>query len=173
MQEQKKIILTALITGVILMMAKFGAYFITSSNFVLTDAAESIVNVLASSFAFFSIYLAARPRDLNHPYGHGKVEFFSVFIEGGLIGLAGLVIIFKSAYNIFYPHPISQLVTGAIIIGATGLVNGILGFYMINRGKGLRSITIEADGRHLITDMITSLGLVAGLLLIHFTQIFL
>ncbi|HVS94710.1 MAG TPA: cation diffusion facilitator family transporter [Mucilaginibacter sp.] len=173
MQEQKKIILTALITGVILMMAKFGAYFITSSNFVLTDAAESIVNVLASSFAFFSIYLAARPRDLNHPYGHGKVEFFSVFIEGGLIGLAGLVIIFKSAYNIFYPHPISQLVTGAIIIGATGLVNGVLGFYMINRGKALRSITIEADGRHLITDMITSLGLVAGLLLIHFTQIFL
>ncbi|MGZ3753451.1 MAG: cation diffusion facilitator family transporter, partial [Mucilaginibacter sp.] len=83
------------------MMAKFGAYFITSSNFVLTDATESIVNILASSFAFFSIYLSSQPRDENHPYGHGKVEFFSVFIEGALIGLAGVVIIFKSAYNVF------------------------------------------------------------------------
>ena len=153
------------------MLAKFGAYFLTSSNFVLTDAAESIVNILASSFAFFSIYLSARPRDENHPYGHGKVEFFSVFIEGALIGMAGIVIIFKSTYNIFYPHPITALVTGAIIIGATGVVNGSLGYYMVKRGKQLRSITVEADGKHLITDMITSLGLVAGLLLIHFTQI--
>src|SRR5882757_2015973 len=101
------------------MLAKFGAYFLTQSNFVLTDAAESIVNILASSFAFFSIYLAARPRDENHPYGHGKVEFFSVFIEGSMIGIAGLVIVFKSFYNIFYFHPIGALVTGAIIIGAT------------------------------------------------------
>jgi cation diffusion facilitator family transporter len=153
------------------MLAKFTAYFLTSSNFVLTDAAESIVNVLASSFAFFSIYLAAQPRDQNHPYGHGKIEFFSVFIEGGLIGLAGIVILFKSAYNIFYPHEIKDLVTGAIIIGATGLVNGGLGSYMIKRGKHLRSITLEADGKHLITDMVTSMGLVLGLLLIHFTKI--
>jgi cation diffusion facilitator family transporter len=153
------------------MLAKFTAYFLTSSNFVLTDAAESIVNVLASSFAFFSIYLAAQPRDQNHPYGHGKIEFFSVFIEGGLIGLAGIVILFKSAYNIFYPHEIKDLVTGAIIIGATGIVNGGLGSYMIKRGKHLRSITLEADGKHLITDMVTSLGLVLGLLLIHFTKI--
>jgi cation diffusion facilitator family transporter len=172
LREQKRIILLALIVGLVLMLAKFGAYFITASNFVLTDAAESIVNILASSFAFFSIYLAARPRDVNHPYGHGKVEFFSVFIEGGLIGMAGLVIIFKSVYNIFYPHPISQLVTGAIIIGATGLVNGGVGYYMVRSGRRLRSITIEADGRHLITDMVTSIGLVGGLILIHFTQVY-
>ena len=155
------------------MLAKFGAYFLTASNFVLTDAAESIVNILASSFAFFSIYLASQPRDENHPYGHGKVEFFSVFIEGALIGIAGVVIIFKSVYNVFYPHPISDLVIGAIIIGATGIVNGSLGYYIIKRGKQLRSITLEADGKHLITDMITSLGLVVGLLLIHFTKILL
>ena len=153
------------------MMAKFTAYFITASNFVLTDAAESIVNILASSFAFFSIYLASQPRDENHPYGHGKVEFFSVFIEGSLIGIAGVVILFKSAYNIFYPHPISDLITGAVIIGATGVVNGGLGYHMIKKGKALRSLTIEADGKHLITDMVTSGGLVAGLLLIHFTKI--
>ena len=153
------------------MMAKFGAYFLTASNFVLTDAAESIVNIFASSFAFFSIYLASQPRDENHPYGHGKVEFFSVFIEGTLIGIAGIVIIFKSAYNIFYPHEINDLITGAIIIGGTGIVNGGLGYYIVRKGKRLRSITLEADGKHLLTDMITSGGLVVGLLLIHFTEI--
>jgi cation diffusion facilitator family transporter len=153
------------------MLAKFGAYFLTGSNFVLTDAAESIVNVLASSFAFFSIYLAAQPRDENHPYGHGKVEYFSVFIEGSLIGVAAIVIIIKSVYGIFYPNEIHDLLTGAAIIGATGLVNGALGYYMIGKGKSLPSITIEADGRHLLADMVTSIGLVAGLLLIQFTKI--
>lgn len=153
------------------MIAKFGAYLITASNFVLSDAVESIVNVIASSFAFYSIYLAARPRDENHPYGHGKVEFFSVFIEGTLICIAAIGILIKSTYNIFYPYQVHDILAGVYIIGATGAVNGTLGFYMIGKGKSLRSITIEADGRHLITDMVTSIGLVAGLLLIYFTKI--
>jgi len=171
LREQKRIILFSLITGIILMTAKFGAYFLTSSNFVLTDAAESIVNVLASSFAFFSIYLSSQPRDENHPYGHGKVEYFSVFIEGALIGIAGIIIICKSIYGIIHPNAIHDLLWGAIIIGITGAINGLLGFYMIRKGKSIPSITIEADGRHLITDMVTSLGLVVGLLLIYFTKI--
>ena len=125
----------------------------------------------ASSFAFFSIYLAAQPRDENHPYGHGKVEFFSVFIEGSLISVAAIIIIIKSVYGIFYPAVVHDLITGAIIIGMTGLVNGIVGFYMIRKGKSLPSITIEADGKHLMADMFTSIGLVVGLLLIHFTKI--
>jgi cation diffusion facilitator family transporter len=153
------------------MLAKFGAYLLTGSNFVLTDAAESIVNVLASAFAFFSIYLAAQPRDENHPYGHGKIEYFSVFIEGSLIGIAAITIIIKSIYSIIYPHAIHDLLIGAAIIGATGIINGSLGYYMIGKGKSLPSITIEADGRHLLTDMITSIGLVVGLLLIYFTKI--
>lgn len=169
MFEQKKIILVSLVTGVILMLAKFVAYILTNSNFVLTDAAESIVNVIASSFAFFSIYLSSQPRDENHPYGHGKVEYFSVFIEGTLIFIAGLVIIIKATYGLYYPHPVHHLLTGAAIIGITGAINGGLGYYMINRGKLIPSITIEADGRHLLTDMVTSGGLVLGLLLIQFT----
>ncbi|HTD98303.1 MAG TPA: cation diffusion facilitator family transporter [Mucilaginibacter sp.] len=171
MKEQKRIIFISLITGIVLMAAKFGAYFLTASNFVLTDAAESIVNVLASSFAFFSIYLAAQPRDENHPYGHGKVEYFSVFIEGSLIGIAAITIIIKSVYGIFYPNVIHDLLVGAAIIGATGAVNGLLGYYMIHKGKTLPSLTLEADGRHLLADMVTSIGLVVGLLLIHFTKI--
>ncbi|RYD90015.1 MAG: cation transporter [Sphingobacteriales bacterium] len=171
MKEQKKIILISLITGVILMIAKFGAYFLTASNFVLTDAAESIVNVIASSFAFFSIYLSSLPRDENHPYGHGKVEYFSVFVEGGLILIAGVIIVIESTYSLIYPNEIKDILTGAIIIGLTGFVNGGLGYYMIQRGKALRSITLDADGHHLLTDMITSFCLVAGLLLIYFTGI--
>ena len=157
--------------GVVLMLAKFGAYFLTSSNFVLTDAAESIVNVLASSFAFFSIYLAAMPRDENHPYGHGKVEYLSAFVEGSLIGLAAITILIKSIYSLFYPNPIHDLLAGALIIGATGVANGVLAWYMIRKGKSLPSVTIDADGRHLLTDMVTSIGLVAGLLLIVLTNI--
>lgn len=153
------------------MFAKFGAYFLTGSNFVLTDAAESIVNVLAGSFAFFSVYLAAMPRDENHPYGHGKVEYFSAFIEGTLISIAALAIMVKSAYSFFYPETVHALPTGAIIIGITGLINGGMGWYLMQKGKALSSVTLDADGRHLITDMVTSGGLVIGLLLINFTRI--
>lgn len=153
------------------MIVKFAAYFITLSNFVLTDAAESIVNVIASAFAFYSIYLTSLPRDTNHPYGHGKVEFFSVFIEGTLISMAGVGILVKSVYSLLYPNHIHQLVLGAVIIGITGVINGLLGYFMISKGKSLRSITLDADGRHLLADMVTSGGLVLGLLLIHFTKL--
>ena len=154
------------------MLAKFVAYFITQSNAILTDALESIVNVLASSFAFYSIYLATIPKDKNHPYGHGKVEFFSAFLEGTLITIAGLIIIFKSTYDLIYPKPIYQLFEGAIIIGATGIVNLIMSFYLINAGKKHNSITLEADGKHLLTDAITSAGLVVGVILIQLTKIY-
>lgn len=152
-----------------LMLAKFTAYFITSSNSILTDAAESIVNVLASVFAFYSIYLAAQPRDVNHPYGHGKVEFFSVFIEGTLILIAGILIIFKSGYNLFYPQEITALLQGTIIIAVAGAVNFILGRYLIVQSQRLNSLTLYGDGKHLLTDAYTSAGLVLGLVLIHYT----
>lgn len=172
LQPQKKAILTALCISIVLMLAKFVAYFITHSNAILTDAAESIVNVLASSFAFYSIYLTTLPKDENHPYGHGKVEFFSAFIEGTLIAIAGVIIVFKSGYDLVYPKPITQLYEGAAIIGATGLVNLFVGYYLINTGKKHQSITLEADGKHLLTDAITSAGLVIGILLIRLTEIY-
>ncbi|MHA4895520.1 cation diffusion facilitator family transporter [Pedobacter sp. PWIIR3] len=154
------------------MLAKFAAYFITHSNAILTDAMESIVNVLASSFAFYSIYLATLPKDTNHPYGHGKVEFFSAFLEGTLISIAGVVIILKSSYDLIFPKPIFQLFEGAAIIGATGIINLVIGYYLINAGKKYRSITLEADGKHLLTDAITSAGLVIGIILIQITHLY-
>ncbi|HEY0177736.1 MAG TPA: cation diffusion facilitator family transporter [Pedobacter sp.] len=172
MLPKKKAILVALCISVILMLAKFGAYFLTHSNAILTDAAESIVNVLASGFAFYSIYLATLPKDENHPYGHGKVEFFSAFVEGTLIGIAGLIIIAKSSYDLVFPKEIFQLLEGAVIIGITGVVNLVVGYYLINMGKKHRSLTLEADGRHLMTDAVTSAGLVAGICLIKMTEIY-
>jgi len=153
------------------MLLKFTAYFITHSNAVLTDATESIVNVLASSFAFYSIYLAGLPRDQNHPYGHGKVEFFSAFVEGTLIMIAGIVIISKSVFNLFYPQTLTSILDGAVIVGFTGLVNGIVGWFLISKSKSLKSLTLQADGKHLITDSVSSFGLVLGLILIYFTNI--
>ena len=169
LQPKKKAILVALCISILLMLAKFVAYLITHSNAILTDAAESIVNVLASSFAFYSIYLATIPKDTNHPYGHGKVEYFSAFLEGALITIAGVIIIFKSGYDLIYPKPILKLFEGAAIIGVTGFVNLLVGYYLINTGKQQNSITLEADGKHLITDSITSAGLVAGVILIKLT----
>ncbi len=154
------------------MVAKFAAYFITYSNAILTDALESIVNVLASAFAFYSISLATLPKDTNHPYGHGKVEFFSAFLEGTLIGIAGVIIVFKSGYDLIFPKPIYQLFEGASIIGATGIINLLVGYYLIQAGKTHKSITLEADGRHLLTDAVTSAGLVLGVILIQLTQIY-
>lgn len=172
LQPKKKAILLSLCISIVLMLAKFTAYFITHSNAILTDAAESIVNVLASGFAFYSIYLATLPRDDNHPYGHGKVEFFSAFVEGVLIGIAGIVIVLKSGYDLIFPKEIFQLMEGALIIGATGIINLFVGYYLINTGKKHRSITLEADGKHLLTDAITSGGLVIGIILIKLTEIY-
>ena len=172
LNPKKKAILVSLCISILLMLAKFTAYFITNSNAILTDAAESIVNVLASSFAFYSIYLTTLPKDQNHPYGHGMVEFFSAFVEGVLIGLAGIIIVFKSGYNLFYPVQIKQLFDGAVIIGATGFVNLLVAYFLINTGKKHHSMTLEADGKHLMTDAITSAGLVVGVILIYFTEIY-
>lgn len=171
LRSQQKLILLSLLIGILLMAAKFLAWFITRSNVILTDAAESIVNVLASAFAYYSVYLSALPRDENHPYGHGKVEFFSSFIEGALIGIAGISIATKSAYNLYHPQHIHNLLDGTIIVVIAGIINGALGFYLQKRGRDMHSITIEADGKHLISDAVTSAALLVGLMLIYLTKI--
>ncbi|MCL7987141.1 cation diffusion facilitator family transporter [Sphingobacterium sp. lm-10] len=170
MSREKRLILLSLFTGVGLMLVKFMAYFITESNAIFSDAAESIVNVVASSFAFYSIYLSARPKDENHPYGHGKVEFFSIFVEGGLIFIAGSIILVKAFYALIVPSPITNIMEGLWLILATAIVNFGVGEYLKRRGATLRSMTIEADGKHLQIDAISSIGLIAGLYLMKVTQ---
>ncbi len=169
LNKQKNIIRFALVAGILLMLVKFAAYLLTSSNAILTDAMESIVNVVASGFAFYSIHLAARPKDQNHPYGHGKVEFFSVFLEGGLIFIAGVLILGKAVYNLFFPEMVGNLLEGIGLIAFTGVVNFVLGTYMVKRSAQLNSLTLYADGKHLQTDAYSTVGLLVGLTVMYYT----
>ncbi len=151
------------------MLCKFIAFFITYSNAILSDALESIINVVAGCFAYYSLWLAAKPRDIDHPYGHGKIEFISAGFEGGLILLTGIIIIGKSVINIFHPVTIQHLDTGAGIAAVAGASNYFLGRFLIRTGEQYKSITLVADGKHLISDTISSIGLVAGVILIWIT----
>ncbi|MCP3932811.1 MAG: cation transporter [Bacteroidetes bacterium] len=171
-KENQKIQRWVLLAGLVLLFLKFYAWWITNSNSILTDALESIINVTAGSFALFSLYLAAKPRDRNHPYGHGKIEFISAGLEGGLILMAGLSMIGKGIYNFIIPHSIHQLELGIIIAFVAGLINFVLGFSLERTGKRNQSLILIADGKHLKTDAYSSVGLVLGLLLVRTTDLY-
>ncbi|NRA49582.1 MAG: cation transporter [Phaeodactylibacter sp.] len=159
----------ALVVGLVLMGLKFVAWWETNSNAILTDALESIINVAAASFGLYSIWLSALPKDGNHPYGHGKIEFISAGFEGALILLAGLSIMVKSGYNFFFPQPIAQLDLGLIITAITGVVNYGLGAYLVNLGRKQHTLILKASGAHLKSDAYSSLGLMVGLVLVMVT----
>lgn len=164
--------LITLLVGIGLMGLKFLAFFITDSNAILTDALESIINVTAGAFALFSVYYASFPKDENHPYGHGKIEYFSAGVEGGLILLAGTAMIIKSGYNFFFPVSIQMLDMGVYLSSFAGFCNYLMGRFLIQQGGKLHSTVMIADGKHLISDTLSSIGMIVGLLLIHFTQLY-
>lgn len=175
MDTQKKrlrIISAVLVFGIAITIIKFVAYFLTKSNAIYTDALENIINVVAGMFAFYSIYLAARPKDSNHPYGHGKIEFFAVGFEGALIVFAAINIIYKSIESIIHPQVLKHIDQGIWLSISAGLMNLFLGWYVLNRGKKLSSLTLQADGKHLMVDAFTSAGLIIGLIVIKFTELY-
>lgn len=160
----------ALLVGLVLLVVKFFAYFKTNSNAILTDALESIVNIIAGSFGLYSLFLAAKPKDEDHPYGHGKIEYISASIEGTLIAATGISMIIKSSYNFFVPKQLEHLAIGLALIIATGIVNFILGHIAQKNGKKNSSLTLIASGEHLKVDAYTSVGLLIGLGIIYFTN---
>ncbi|WP_460538606.1 cation diffusion facilitator family transporter [Echinicola sediminis] len=166
---RKHWIIASFVTSILLLILKFYSYYITQSNAILTDALESIVNVVASGFAFYSIHLSAMPRDQNHPYGHGKIEFFSAGIEGVLIILAGIFIIYQSIYSFLFPSELKDLPFGMALVGFSGVANGALGYMLFKKGRELDSITLEADGKHILTDALSSFILIFGVGIIYFT----
>ncbi|MCB0586665.1 MAG: cation transporter [Phaeodactylibacter sp.] len=161
----------ALALGIALMAIKFLAWWLTNSNAILTDAMESIINVVAAAFGLYSLILAAKPRDSNHPYGHGKVEFISAGFEGALIFLAGIAIWMKAGYNIVYPQPLFQLDVGLGITAIAGAINYGAGFLLEKRGEHTNSLIMEASGKHLKSDAYSSAGLIIGLGLVILTGI--
>jgi cation diffusion facilitator family transporter len=160
-----------LFVGALLMIVKFTAWGITGSNAILSDALESFVNIFAGAFALFSLYLAARPKDSNHPYGHGKIEFLSATLEGSMISIAGLFIIIKAIYNLFFPESVKGLDTGIVLTLVAGVVNGIMGYLLLKRGNKVHSITLISGGKHLLSDAWSTAGLICGLLLIIITDL--
>jgi cation diffusion facilitator family transporter len=160
---------TSFLVGAALMALKFYVYYLTSSAAILSDALESIINVVASAFALGSILLAAKSPDPTHPYGHGKIEFFSAGFEGSLIILAAAGIFWQGWPQLLHPHGLPNLQVGLLIILGVSLVNFLLGFGLILTGKRTRSITLIADGKHVLTDVYTSVGVLLGLVLLFFT----
>ncbi len=163
--------ITSIVLGAVLLLMKFGAYFLTGSTAVFADALESIVNVAAASFALYALNLAHRPADKDHPYGHGKVEFISAGFEGGMILLAAAIALTRAVDNLLRPHSLhtSQLTLGVLLMALALLANGVAGLYLIHTGKSRSSLTLEADGQHLLTDAASTAVALAALLLVRFT----
>jgi cation diffusion facilitator family transporter len=162
-------ILISFAVGTLLMAAKFLTYHITHSSAVLSDALESIINVAASAFAALSIWMAAKPPDPEHPYGHGKIEYFSAGFEGALIIFAAIGIFYTGIQHLRHPHPLPHIEQGIGILLAATVVNLLLGLFLIQRGRRLDSIALVADGKHILTDVYTSVGVLIGLLLVYWT----
>jgi len=158
------------IVAVVLFSAKLTAWYLTGSLAILTDAMESIVNIVAGFLGLYSLYVSARPKDVDHPYGHGKVEFISSAVEGTLITVAGFFIIYKSVISFFHPHQIEKLDYGIILLSATAVVNYIAGYLCVRTGEKNNSLPLVAGGKHLKTDTYTTMGIFIGLVLIYFTN---
>lgn len=158
--------------GISLLVIKFVAFALTGSAAVLSDALESIINVVASFSALFAILIGARPADESHPYGHGKVEFFSAGFEGALIIVAAIAIFWTAIPRFFTPTPLTQLDIGLVLLIIGGIVNYLLGTYLIRTGHKTHSDALTADGHHVHTDAYTSAGVIVGLLLVRFTGLY-
>lgn len=157
--------------SVFLFIVKLAAWYITGSVAILTDALESIVNVVAGLIGVYSLYISAKPKDRDHPYGHGKIEFISAAIEGVLITTAGLLIIYEALNNLVHPHEITKLDYGIILVAITGLVNYITGAICIKTGKKNNSLALISSGKHLQSDTWSTVGIVIGLILLLLTRL--
>ncbi len=155
--------------GILMFAMKSGAYMVTGSAAILSDAMESVVHVIATGFALYSIILVGRPANRRHPYGYGKVEYISAGTEGALILLAAVAICYEAVSDIIAGHVLTQLDVGTIAIALAGAINLVLGFYLIRTGRSTNSITLVADGKHVLTDSYTSIGVLVGLLLVMLT----
>lgn len=156
--------------SIILFLGKFWAWTITGSVTILTDALESIVNVLAGFIGLFAVVLAAKPRDANHPYGHGKIEFVSAALEGVLIIIAGFMVCYQAVDHLMHPTALQKLDWGIVLVAITGAANFFLGLYASRAGTKRRSATLQAAGKHLSTDAYNTIAVIVGLFLVKFTH---
>lgn len=168
---QRPVMLASLAVAVLMLVGKTAAWLITGSAAILSDALESVVHLFATGFAAFSLWYSDKPPDDAHPYGHGKVAYFSSGFEGALITIAALSIMYTAIADIIRGPQIEQLGVGLIITGGLALVNLVLGAALVHTGKKHNSIVLRANGHHVLTDVWTSAGVVVGLFLVKWTGI--
>lgn len=159
------------IASVLIFALKLGAYKLTGSTAVLSDALESIVNVIAALVALFVIRYAAQPADENHPYGHGKAEYFSSAFEGGMIFFAAIMIMGEAVKALIFHEPTQKLELGLLIVGVAALINLLLGLYLKRAGTVHQSDALKASGAHVLSDVLTTAGVMVGLGLVMVTGI--
>lgn len=157
--------------SVILFILKFVAYFMTHSLSVLSDALESIVNVLAGAIGLYSLYVASKPKDKEHPYGHGKAEFISAAFEGSLIITAGLIILYEAIDAFFHPTELQSLDNGIWVLLTTAFLNLFAGLIAKRMGKKNKSLALVSSGQHLILDSFTTFAVTIGIGIVLFTNI--
>lgn len=167
----RKVAIHALIAGVVIMLLKFGVFWVTDSAAVLADALESIINLVAAIMMIYTLWLSARPVDRDHPYGHGKIEFMAVGLEGWMILLAGLTIGFEGVRRLIYPPELvmSRLSIGTWMLAGVAILVLALGAYVWHMGKKYDSQVLIADGKHLLTDALSTFGGLTGLILVQLT----
>lgn len=158
--------------GIILFIGKIIAWKLTNSDAVFSDAMESVVNVISAFMGLYSLHLAAKPKDEDHPYGHGKVEFVTSGIEGALIAIAGIMIIYEGVNSLVVGKTLAKIDLGIWIIAATAVVNYLLGYVSIKRGKAENSLVLISSGKHLQSDTVTTFGVVISLIVVYFTKIY-
>jgi cation diffusion facilitator family transporter len=163
--------LVSLVVSLTLMLLKFWAHNLTHSQAVFSDALESVVNVIAAGMALLVVYYGAKPADQDHPYGHGKVEYFSAAFEGGLIAFAAVTIMASAVRTLIVGSELRDLGLGLYVVAVAGMGNLLLGLWLIRVGKKRHSVALRASGHHVITDFWTSVGLIGGLLILQFTGI--
>jgi cation diffusion facilitator family transporter len=165
----RRLLMASVVVALFTITLKTMAWYVTDSVGLLSDAMESLVNLASALFGLVMVTVAARPADDDHPYGHHKAEYFSSGFEGILIIAAAMGIIWMAVHRFFDPQPITQVGWGLALSVASSVLNGLLAWVMFHAAREHRSIALEADARHLVTDVWTSVGVVVGLVLVHFT----
>ncbi len=165
----RRLLMASVVVAILTITLKTLAWYVTDSVGLLSDAMESLVNLASAVFGLMMVTIAARPADEDHPYGHHKAEYFSSGFEGMLILVAALAIIWTAGQRLLNPQPIMQVGWGLALSVASSVLNGLLAWVMLRSAKVHRSIALEADARHLITDVWTSAGVVVGVVLVALT----
>jgi cation diffusion facilitator family transporter len=168
---RRRAALLSVAVGVLMLAIKLSAFLMTQSTAILSDALESVVHIGATLFMYYCVRLSARPPDIDHPYGHGKVEYFSVGFEGGMVALAAVAIFWQAGHAIVYHSELQRIDIGLVLTAIAAVINVVLGVFLLRVGQRTGSAILVADGKHVLSDVYTSVGVLLGIGLVRLTGV--